>query len=237
MITDLELIGLKCGDFAWMCCIPKDKADTLYQFVRTHTRADLAHILDYCSCNPQLSIQPSNQNGGGGNLVAPNTVSPADISSLTSAIGTLKLPDSCLDMKDFICGKMVSLIISGLCQLIPPAVAVSGAVQDLGSGQPPGKVYKGLLALMQFLCALYDLACHDDTAAAGFVLGWCVIDDLLARKVIDEAALLSDQPAIGFFMNDVLSRMESALSQTSCCSNLLTNNKQVVSLMQNIAGV
>lgn len=233
MITDIELISIKCGDYNWMCCIPTDKAGALHEFITNHTVADFEAILRWCHCHTGAA---TNGSGNGGNTAPPNVVPPATITSLTAAIGSLTLPDSCGEMKDFICGKVVGLIIHGLCGLVNDVSLVSSAAQDTTGGNNPNTVYKGFLALVKFLCALYDLACQDDTAAAGFVLGWCVIGDAIARNVASFTALATGQPAIGFFINDVLTRMQNALSQTDCCPNMLTNNPQVVQLMQQMIG-
>jgi len=233
MITDIELISIKCGDYSWMCCIPEDRAGELYEFMVTHTAADFVAILRWCHCHAGSGApSPQNQNGG----LLQNVVPPNTITSLTTAIGSLTLPDSCAEMKDFICGKVIHLIITGLCGLVNDASMISSAVQDTSGGNNPDTVYKGFLALIKFLCALYDLACQDDTAAAGFVLGWCVVGDAVARNAAGYTALITGIPAIGFFINDVLTRMQNALSQTDCCPNMMTNNPQVVQLMQQIIG-
>lgn len=216
MLTATDLIAIKCGDYNWLCCIPKDKLPNLYELVTGHSYSDIETIMDYCAC--QIAQQTP---------TVTTPVAPGATQDLNTAIQSMSLPDSCQSMKDFVCSSTVQYLINALCKIIASLHAAQTAASS-------DKVSKGILALLDFLCQLYTIACQDDRAAAGFVLGFCVISDAMARSVITLGGLTAVSPSLNFFLNDLLTRMESASAQLGCCPNMLTNNTAVVQQMQAI---
>lgn len=223
MLSEIEYIGLRCGDYNWMCCISPDRAGQLFGFIRSHTRADFDLILSYCQCSAQPTGTQNPPNAGS----TPSTPSTTPtLSQLTTAMGSISLPSDCSSLRDYICSKTVGLVVNALCAVFAPP---SNPMQAPMQSAPP----QGILLVVQFLCAVYQLACQDDRAAAAFVIGWNVLNDLLARKVISEASLGSTQ--VQFFFDDLLTRMESAIANVGCGAELLTQNATFVSLLQQLA--
>jgi len=225
-MLDAQLyMSVQCGDYDWLCCLPPERIEDLRMLFKSLDNEEFNAILSYCKCRntpPPAPDIPS---------VSPPTPAPPgpSVGGLTAAIGAMTLPDVCTTLKDFICSSIVRVIIKSLCAAVAP---VNDTLQQAAADDRKGK---GLIALINFLCALYDIACEDERAAAAFVLGWCAVGDLATRSLVDLTGFSGSTPSIAFFLNDILTRMQEAAAQTNCCPALLTANPQLTSMMQNIA--
>lgn len=217
-------MAVRCGDYDWICCLPPDRIEELRQLFTTLDNEELGAILHFCKCKnappPPLGLPTVNP-------PVPAPPGPT-VTGLTAAIGAMELPDVCITLKDYICSRIVKVIVKTLCAAVAP---VNDTLQN---DAPADKKGRGLIALINFLCKLYDIACEDERAAAAFVLGWCSIGDLATRSLVDLTNFGGATPAIAFFLNDILTRMQQAAAQTDCCPALLTANPQLTSMMQNI---
>jgi len=212
-----DLVRLRCGAYSWLCCIPPERADELSIFVRTHSVSDIATILRWCQCQTQgtgPTQQASEQSPGTGN---------DPVASLKAQLSTLTLPDVCQDAKDLICKPTVQKIVTAICTII--------------SSADPTKLsrpYSGLVQLLQFSCSMYELACTDDTSAAAFLLSLYALDDLVLRAVITLPFNITGYQALAFMVSNILTRLEALDADTSCGANLISANKNITTMMQNM---
>jgi len=211
-------IKLRCGEYQWLCCIPQERTAELYDLVRGVSITDFNTILAACLCQqPPPTPAPPGPAGGGG--AAP----PGQLGDLRTQLASLTLPDICQDAKAFICQPVVAKLIKAICALIQSADPTQMS-----------RPYSGLVALLQLICELYDLACTDDTSAAAVLLGLYAVDELVARAVITLPANLAGMGALSFMLSNLLTRIEAMDQESSCGAALLTANRSVADYMQSL---